>query len=132
MIILNNNRVISNLTTAAGIWLTSIIGIGIGYGFYWGVAVASVFSYIVVKFTKRLKKAKHEKNYYVEIDDMSKANKIADEIIKTLDVPVNYRFINPISACNGHLGLSFHLDRDIAVDKEKILSIENTLYIIED
>lgn len=34
MIILKNNNVITGLTTAAGVWTTSIIGIAVGYGFY--------------------------------------------------------------------------------------------------
>ena len=43
MIILKNNSVITGLTTAAGIWTTSIIGIAIGYGFYIGAIAAAVF-----------------------------------------------------------------------------------------
>lgn len=34
MIIIKNNNVVSGLTTAAGIWATSIVGIALGYGFY--------------------------------------------------------------------------------------------------
>ena len=43
MTILKNNSVITGLTTAAGIWTTSIIGIAIGYGFYIGAIAAAVF-----------------------------------------------------------------------------------------
>ena len=53
MIIVKNNNVISGLTTAAGVWTTSIIGIALGYGFYYGAVVATIlFMITIVFFTK--------------------------------------------------------------------------------
>ena len=53
MVILKNNNVITGLTTAAGVWTTSIIGITVGYGFYVGSIIATtLFLTTIVLFSK--------------------------------------------------------------------------------
>ena len=43
MIIVKNNNLVIGLTTAAGMWATASIGIALGYGFYSGAIIATVF-----------------------------------------------------------------------------------------
>ena len=71
MIILKNNSVITGLTTAAGIWTTSIIGIAIGYGFYIGAIAAAVFCLGSTVLLSKLEKGrKFLIVFYIEIDDI--------------------------------------------------------------
>ena len=79
MIILKNNSVITGLTTAAGIWTTSIIGIAIGYGFYIGAIAAAVFCLGATVLLSKLEKGRQFLIvYYIEIDDMYKTNEVID------------------------------------------------------
>ena len=58
MIIIKNNDIITGLTTAAGVWTTSIIGISLGYGFYTGAIVTTVLFLIsIIIFTISLSRA---------------------------------------------------------------------------
>ena len=71
MIILKNNSVITGLTTAAGIWTTSIIGVAIGYGFYIGAIAAAVFCLGATVLLSKLEKGrKFLISFYIEIDDI--------------------------------------------------------------
>jgi len=50
MIIVKNGNVVTGLTTAAGMWATAAIGIALGYGFYSGAIVATIFCVFTTAF----------------------------------------------------------------------------------
>ncbi len=106
MIIIKNNDIITGLTTAAGVWTTSIIGIALGYGFYEGAIICTVlFLVSVIFFSKFEKRRKPVETVYVEIDDLYKTNQVVDEIIEMLDGDLTYNVIPAKSGTNGHIGL---------------------------
>ena len=77
MIILKENHMIMGLTTAAGVWTTSIIGIAVGFGFYTGAIIAALLALFVMMFFSKLEKGKRTfETIYIEIDDMYKTNEI--------------------------------------------------------
>jgi putative Mg2+ transporter-C (MgtC) family protein len=79
MIILKNNNVITGLTTAAGVWTTSVIGIAIGCGFYTGAIIVSVLYLIAIILLGKFEKSKKlNEVIYIEIDDMYKTNEIIE------------------------------------------------------
>ena len=81
MIIIKNNNVVSGLTTAAGIWATSIVGIALGYGFYIGAIMVSALMLLSIVLLARLEKGKRRTEaIYVEVKDMSKVNMVVNEI----------------------------------------------------
>ena len=106
MIIIKNNDIITGLTTAAGVWTTSIIGIALGYGFYEGAIICTVlFLLAVILFSRFEKRRKPVETVYVEIDDLYKTNEVVDKIIELLGGDLTYNVIPAKSGTNGHIGL---------------------------
>ena len=92
MIILKNNNVITGLTTAAGVWTTSIIGIALGYGFYSGAIIcAALFLIAIILFSKLERRKKSTEVIYIEIDNMYRANDICKKIKEMIKGKVKSR-----------------------------------------
>lgn len=133
MIIVKNNNVISGLTTAAGVWTTSIIGIALGYGFYYGAIVATVlFMITIVFFTKLEKKKNATETIYVEIDDMYKANRIVQEIGEMLDSEISHSMVAAKSRNTDHLGIHILIENRKGFDILKLCEIEHVVFVEEE
>ena len=133
MIIIKNNDIITGLTTAAGVWTTSIIGIALGYGFYSGAIIGSVlFLVSIIVFTKFEKRRKSTEVIYVEIDDMHKANETIDQIKKMFDIKITYFVIPPKSKLGGNLGVMITVPERIEFDINKLCEIEHVAYSCEE
>jgi putative Mg2+ transporter-C (MgtC) family protein len=133
MIIIKNNNVVSGLTTAAGIWATSIVGIALGYGFYIGAVLVAVFMLLSIVLLARLEKGKRRtENIYIEIDDMHKANAIANEINLLVGKECPYKIFPAKSGNVNHIGIVMFLERKLNFDFYRILEIEHVLFVDED
>lgn len=133
MIILKNNNVITGLTTAAGVWTTSIIGIAIGYGFYFGAVVATIlFLTTIILFSKLERKKKAAEVIYIEIDDMYRTNAIIHHIREMLCTDFTHNTITPKSGCSGHLGIYVVIEKRLSFDVERLCAIENVVYVEEE
>ena len=130
MIILKNNNVITGLTTAAGVWTTSIIGIAVGYGFYFGAIISTaLFLFTIILFTKFEKKKRNAENIYIEIDDMYKANQIIDLLSSKINVDFSHSIVPPKSQFQGNLGINILFKTSADFDEKEILKIDNVVYI---
>lgn len=133
MIILKNNNVITGLTTAAGVWSTSIIGIAVGYGFYTGAIVATIlFLSTIILFSKLERKKKSTEVIYIEIDDMYKANKVINELQKYINTDFTYKFLAPKSCFQGNLGINIIIEKRQHLQVEMLTEIENVVYSEEE
>lgn len=133
MIIIKNNNVVSGLTTAAGIWATSIVGIALGYGFYMGAAIVAVLMLLSMVLLARFERAKRRTEaVYVEIDDMSKTNEVIDKIIALIGKPCPHKIYSAKSGNTNNIGVIILLDRTMNFDFYKILEIEHVVYVDED
>ena len=130
MIIIKNNDIITGLTTAAGVWTTSIIGISLGYGFYTGAIICTVLFLIsVVLFSKFEKRKKPAETVYVEISDLYKTNGVVDEIVEILNGDLSYNVIPAKSGTLGHIGLIVISGK--VVDIEILRKIEAVAFVTE-
>ena len=130
MIIIKNNDIITGLTTAAGVWTTSIIGISLGYGFYTGAIICTVLFLIsVVLFSKFEKRKKPVETVYVEISDLYKTNSVVDEIVEILNGDLSYNVIPAKSGTLGHIGLIVISGK--VVDIEILRKIEAVAFVTE-
>lgn len=130
MIIIKNNDIITGLTTAAGVWTTSIIGISLGYGFYTGAIICTVLFLIsVVLFSKFEKRKKPAETVYVEISDLYKTNNVVDEIVEILNGDLSYNVIPAKSGTLGHIGLIVISGK--VVDIEILRKIEAVAFVTE-
>lgn len=86
MIIVKNSNVVTGLTTAAGMWTTAAIGIALGYGFYSGALVATIFCVFTTAFLTRLeRKRKKAVHIYMEVAVSAEIGDIADMIRDDID-----------------------------------------------
>lgn len=123
VIILKNNNMITGLTTAAGVWTTSVIGIAVGCGFYLGAVVVTVLYMLAIVLLGKLERGKKNGEViYLEIDDMYQANAIVEQLSKESGAKFTCNFLPPKSGHDGNLGISlFVKDKktfDIAVWKD--------------
>lgn len=133
MIILKNNNIITGLTTAAGVWTTSIIGIAIGYGFYSGAVIgASLFLVAIVLFSKLERRKKSTEVIYVEIDDMYRANEICAKIKGMIKTECKCKMQSPKSEKQGNLGILVIIEQRINFNIESLKVIENVVFVEEE
>ena len=133
MIIIKNNNVVSGLTTAAGIWATSIVGIALGYGFYIGAVTVAVLILLAMVLLARFERAKRRTEaVYVEIDDMGKTNEVINQISKLIGENCPHKIYPAKSGNTNNIGVIILLDRAMNFDFYKILEIEHVLYVDED
>ena len=133
MIILKNNNIITGLTTAAGVWTTSIIGIAIGYGFYSGAVIGSVlFLSAIVLFSKLERKKTSTEVLYIEIDDMYKANDVCKIIKEMIKTDCTCHMVAPKSEKESDLGIMVIIEQKINFDIEIIRDIDNVVFVEEE
>ena len=133
MIILKNNATIMGLTTAAGVWATSIIGIAVGCGFYAGAITSTAIFLISVVLLSKLEKQKRANQIiYIEIDDMYRANQIIDAARVKIGNDFSYKMTSPKSLRDGNLGISITVLRKYGANITKFLEIEGVVYAEEE
>ena len=133
MIMIKHNNMIKGLTTAAGVWTTSIIGIAIGYGFYLGAFVAFVmFLAAIIVFSKLEHSRISREAAYVEIDDMYVANKVILQMKELFGKNFTYRITAARSGNVEHLGIDIEIDKKLAYDVFQLCEIEHVVYVDEE
>lgn len=133
MIMIKHNNMIKGLTTAAGVWTTSIIGIALGYGFYYGAVVAFVLFLAAIIFFSKLEHSRISKvAAYVEIDDMASANKIVMQMQELFGKNFSYRIVSARSGNVEHLGIDIEIDKKLNFDLMRLCDMEHVLYVDED
>ncbi len=132
MIVLKNNNIITGLTTAAGVWTTSVIGIAIGCGFYIGAAVVTALYMLTIILLGKLERHKQNSDVvYIEIDDMQYANATVSAL-QQLPIDFTYHFLPPKSGYAGHLGISLLIDTRKGIDLAIFLDHEHVVFVEEE
>ena len=133
MIIVKNSSMIMGLTTAAGLWTTAVIGIAIGFGFYFGAAIATVFCVFTAAFLTRFERQrKMSVNLYAEISDPKKAGKVFDDVHNMSDDDILIEVVPAKSGMDGNLGFFITIsNRDNFKDfREKIEAMDGVAFVI--
>ncbi len=131
MIILKNNNVITGLTTAAGVWTTSVIGIAVGFGFYAGALTVTAFFLITIILFARLERGrKSVLVIYLELEDMYRTNETLTTLRTRVPSRFSYHVTAPKSTFAGHLGLTLIIDqRPSDFDPLCLLDLENVVFV---
>ncbi len=133
MIILKNDSTIMGLTTAAGVWATSIIGIALGYGFYSGALLAAVLVFTAISFFSKFERnRKNTEIIYVEIDDMYQANRLLGEIQTMIGEETTSAFLPPKSNAPGHLGIRVVAASALEFDVPRLCEIKGVVFVEEE
>jgi putative Mg2+ transporter-C (MgtC) family protein len=132
------NSQITGLTTAAGLWVTAVIGLASGAGFYEGAFFTAVLATIIFTLVSKLEILMTRKRQrvfvYLEIDGVSSVNFIIDsitELVGAEDIQVTH----PRSGTQGNVGVEalIRLPRKVSVSKKlkKLEKIEHVLFAIQ-
>lgn len=130
MIIIKNNNVVSGLTTAAGIWATSIVGIALGCGFYLGAIISSLFMFIAIVLLSKLERYKRRNEVvYIEIDDMYKTNKVINQVRGLVNHECPYKILPAKSGYSKHIAIVMIIEKQLKFDISKVLELENVVFV---
>lgn len=130
MIILRDNNVIVGLTTAAGVWTTSIIGIAIGYGFYAGAGIATVCLLISTMLFSKFERAKRKyESVYIEIDNMYMLNNIINILNEKFGDKMTSKVVPPKSNYGGNLGIVITVKSGYPFKLEELCDVEHVVYV---
>lgn len=122
MIIVKNNNLVVGLTTAAGMWATAAIGIALGYGFYSGAIIATVFCVFTAAFLTRLeRKRKRATHIYLEIDLTYNLKAIIDEIHNNVDTDALIETVSPKSNVQNSIGVYVTVSNLISPKKMQLI-----------
>lgn len=91
-VIMTGGNKVRGLTTAATLWLVAILGIGIGYGFYYFILPASIMilllSYLIKKFETTFIERRKIKKVIIEYKLSEDLESIINEITKEKDIKI--------------------------------------------
>jgi putative Mg2+ transporter-C (MgtC) family protein len=115
---------IVGLTTAAGLWCATAIGIALGAGFYEGAIIAFLLAVLTITIVHRLEYTINKKysrfGIYVEINEDRSVRRVIDyltENFKVSDVQVT----SPRSGTQGNVGIEANVhNRDFKTSPEDV------------
>ena len=124
MILVRNRAIVTGLTTAAGLWATSTIGIAIGFGFYLGALIATAICVLAVTLFGFLeRKSKTVTCLYAEISNTKATIKITIELEKILGSDISVELTSAKSKINGQMGIMIMVNAPF-VSEEQFAGIE--------
>ena len=124
MILVRNRTAVTGLTTAAGLWTTSIIGIAVGYGFYTGALIATLICFISVTLLSLIeKRIKDISNIYLEISDTGSTRAVVHKLREIFNMKTTVNLVSPKSSAVGHIGILLSV-RTSEVSDEKIQAVK--------
>ena len=107
IIMVRDTNNISGLTTAAGMWVTAIIGLAFGFGFYLGGILTTVICMINASWLMKIDhRRSREIIYYVEVQDVSKVDSVLNQIEALLNNNVSLETIPAKSGIAGSVGFN--------------------------
>ena len=137
-ILVKGHAEIKGLTTAAGLWTTSAIGIGLGIGYYavsFVVAFTMFFTAIVVNRLEEFLTARMRSyDLYLEIDGID----YFDEVLKQLSKDYSYKkpvVTGPRSHIDGNVGIELEVNTkeriELAQLKENIKKYSHIKLVLD-
>ena len=106
VILIKRDFTVKGLTTAAGIWATSIIGLCYGYGFCEIPLITTVvllLTFMLLPYMESTQKA--EVNIYLEIDQLNVVNEVVGALHDTCPLMLNIEVTAPQSGDSTHIGI---------------------------
>ncbi len=132
------NQQITGLTTAAGLWVTAMIGLAIGAGFYEGALIAALLvslTFTLISKVEGLMNSKRQRVFfYMEIDSVDAVR----ELTKTLSESMDAREIqvtSPRSGTAGNVGIEalIRIPKRVSIKEklEKLESLDHVLFALQ-
>ncbi len=106
VILIKRDFTVKGLTTAAGLWATSIIGLCYGYGFCEIPLITTIvllLTFALLPYMESTQKA--EVNIYLEIDQLTAVNEVMGALHDTCPLMLNIEVTAPLSGDSTHVGI---------------------------
>ena len=133
-ILVKSDSSIVGLTTAAGMWVTAITGIALGYGFYSGGIITTL---ICVANASLFTRIEHNRlrymRFYIEISDVDIIQSIVNKLYDLLSDDIYIETIPAKSGIVGNVGLEITASTKNDFDKVKkeLSSFEGINFIVQ-
>ena len=132
------NSQITGLTTAAGLWVTAVIGLASGAGFYEGSFVTAVMATVIFTLVSKLEHAMNSRRQrlfvYLELDGVSAVNQTVDALTEMVGA-VEIQVTPPRSGTAGNVGMEalIRLPKKVSIVKKlhKLESLDHVLFALQ-
>ncbi len=132
------NSQITGLTTAAGLWVTAVIGLAVGAGFYEGSLVASFFAMLIFTLISKLEilmNSKRQKLFvYLEIDDVNAVKEIAN-VLGTTFAAKETHVTPPRSGAAGNVGIEalIPIPKKVSIPEkiDKLEALDHVIFALQ-
>ena len=132
------NSQITGLTTAAGLWVTAVIGLASGAGLYEGALLASLFAMVIFTLVSKLEHLMIRKRQrlfvYLELDGVGAVNGIVEALTEMVGA-VEIQVTPARSGTAGNVGVEalIRLPKKVSVSKKlhKLESLEHVLFALQ-
>ncbi|MBO4887839.1 MAG: MgtC/SapB family protein [Firmicutes bacterium] len=134
IILVKNNTSVAGLTTAAGMWVTAMIGVAFGYGFYEGAVISTVLCVVNAALLTRIeRRRRHALHFYIEINDIEKVQGFLDQIALIFQKDMFVEAIPAKSGISGHVGFDVTASyvRDFENVRKKLDTIDGISFIVQ-
>ncbi len=135
IIMVKNNIAVAGLTTAAGMWVTGMIGVAFGFGFYGGALLATVICVVnAAVLTKFEHKRKQAARFYIEIDDLQKIQAILDQVTNVLEGDLLVETVTAKSGIVGRIGFNISTSFKKSYDeiRKALIEIDGVSFVVEE
>ena len=106
VILIKRDFTVKGLTTAAGLWATSIIGLCYGYGFCEIPLITTIVLLLIFTLMPYMESTqKAEVSIYLEIDRLTDVNTVMGALHDTCPLMLNIEVTAPLSGDSTHVGI---------------------------
>lgn len=139
VILVKRDLTVTGLTTAAGLWATSIIGLAYGFGYFEAALAATLLLLCTTMLLYSLESGqKSVLCLYFEIDDLASTNEVMGKLRDM--VPMGQlEIVPPKSGNTSHIGIRLNFTKKRArawghsgKHLEPFLAIEHVLYVVSE
>jgi putative Mg2+ transporter-C (MgtC) family protein len=133
-ILVKSDSSIVGLTTAAGMWVTAITGIALGYGFYTGSVITTLICVVnATLFTKIEHNRLRYMRFYIEVSNVDIIQSIVNKLYDLLSDDVYIDTIPAKSGIVGNVGLEVTTTTKNDFDrlKKELSNFEGINYIVQ-
>lgn len=137
VILVKRDLTVTGLTTAAGLWATSIIGLAYGFGYFEAALAATLLLLCTTMLLYRLESGqKSVLCLYFEIDDLAATNAVMEKLKEM--VPMGQmELVQPKSGNTSHIGIRLNFTKKrvrawghSGKHLEPFLAIDHVLYVV--
>lgn len=132
------NSQITGLTTAAGLWLTAVVGLAVGAGFYEGgifTAVAAMLIFTIISKLESVMNSKRQRLFvYLEIESVKHVAELADVLADSFGA-VEIQVTPSRSGTNGNVGMEalIRIPKKTSISKKihKLQALDHVIFALQ-